>query len=90
MGIGCFYIFLRGFQPVFCNSPNTRVISTRIVLPELGSAAPPIIHASRWLPMMMVSSAAVPLIIPITFHIGLMLLSMRLVNDSLVFEGPEE
>jgi hypothetical protein len=41
------YMLRRGFQPVFSNSPKALVISIRIALPEFGSAAPPMIQASR-------------------------------------------
>ena len=67
-----------GFQPVFKSLPNAFVSSTRIALPELGSPAPPIIQASRWFPMSMVSSAFVPLMIPTTSQIGVMVLLITL------------
>jgi hypothetical protein len=77
-------MFRRGFQPVFCSSPKAFVISIRIADPEFGSAAPPTIHASRWLPMMMVSSAFVPLMMPMTSQIGVVLSSMKLVRARVV------
>ena len=52
--------------------------------PELGSAAPPTIQASRWLPMMIVSSGFVPLIVPITSQVGVIFSSMKFVRETVI------
>lgn len=70
----------RGFQPVFCSSLKALVISIKMAEPEFGSAAPPMIQASRWLPMMIVSFGFVPLIIPTTFQIDVIFSSIMLVR----------
>lgn len=77
-------MFRRGFQPVLRSSPKLFVISTSMAVPEFGSAAPPMIQASRWFPIMTVSSAFVPLMIPMTFHIGAILSSIIFVSDNVV------
>lgn len=72
-----------GFQPLESAVPKLRTTSFMAADPLFGSPAPPAIHASRWLPRMMTSSGRVPLMIPITFHIGVVTYSCsltRLIN----------
>ena len=53
------------------------------MLTEFGSAAPPTIHASRWLPIITTSSWLVPLMIPIEFQIGVVASLITLLSDIL-------
>lgn len=72
------HIVLLGFQPEATNFPKALASSTNTAVAELGSAAPPTIQASLWFPMMTTSSAFVPLIMPMTSQISVMVSSITL------------
>src|SRR5580700_4834583 len=80
----------RGFQPIFTAFPNPLITSVRAAEPLFGSPAPPATQASRWFPTTMTSSCRVPLMMPITFHIGVVTYSCSLTkfNTKLSGEGP--
>jgi len=63
-------IVLIGFQPASMAAPKLLMTSLSAALPLFGSPAPPAIQASRWLPRTTTSSGMVPLMIPMTFHKG--------------------